>query len=67
MFPDADLVRDLQHELDGMIEDGVSKITTLINKSDTRMSSMVDTEDTFIMDQKKKTSSRASKYISLLY
>ncbi|XP_066962711.1 ATP-dependent RNA helicase SUV3 homolog, mitochondrial [Macrobrachium rosenbergii] len=58
MFPDADLVRDLQRELDELIEDGVSNITTLVQKSGTRISNLDDSEDTFIMDQRKKNSDK---------
>ncbi|KAK8718866.1 hypothetical protein OTU49_014409, partial [Cherax quadricarinatus] len=55
MFPEAELVRDLQTELDGIIDDGVTKIVRLIRNSDTQSSSAAaDTEDTFIMDQRKK-------------
>lgn len=35
MFPDASLVRDLQKELDGIIQDGVHNITKLIKISET--------------------------------
>uniref|UniRef100_A0A8C9PXQ5 ATP-dependent RNA helicase SUPV3L1, mitochondrial n=1 Tax=Spermophilus dauricus TaxID=99837 RepID=A0A8C9PXQ5_SPEDA len=36
MFPDTSLVRDLQKELDGVIQDGVHNITKLIKISETR-------------------------------
>ncbi|KAF6111710.1 Suv3 like RNA helicase [Phyllostomus discolor] len=36
MFPDASLVRDLQKELDGIIQDGVHNITKLIKISETQ-------------------------------
>lgn len=36
MFPDASLVRDLQKELDGTIQDGVHNITKLIKISETQ-------------------------------
>uniref|UniRef100_A0A8D2AN81 ATP-dependent RNA helicase SUPV3L1, mitochondrial n=1 Tax=Sciurus vulgaris TaxID=55149 RepID=A0A8D2AN81_SCIVU len=35
MFPDASLIRDLQKELDGIIQDGVHNITKLIKISET--------------------------------
>ena len=35
MFPDASLVRDLQKQLDGIIQDGVHNITKLIKISET--------------------------------
>ncbi|XP_033064583.1 ATP-dependent RNA helicase SUPV3L1, mitochondrial [Trachypithecus francoisi] len=35
MFPDASLIRDLQKELDGIIQDGVHNITKLIKVSET--------------------------------
>lgn len=34
MFPDASLIRDLQKELDGVIQDGVHNITKLIKISE---------------------------------
>lgn len=62
MFPEAELVRDLQTELDGIIDDGVTKIVRLIRNSDTQSSSAAaDTEDTFIMDQRKKHTLRGRK------
>lgn len=36
MFPDASLVRDLQKELDSIIQDGVHNITKLIKISETQ-------------------------------
>lgn len=55
MFPEADLVRDLQRELDGLIDTGVSQIVRLLKNADPRTSSTAaDNEDTFIMDQRKK-------------
>lgn len=59
MFPDGDLVRDLQSELDGMIENGVTNITTLLHNSNTRISNLADTEDTLIMDHRMKNSDRS--------
>lgn len=35
MFPDASLIRDLQKELDGIIQEGVHNITKLIKVSET--------------------------------
>ncbi|KAK7072755.1 ATP-dependent RNA helicase supv3l1, mitochondrial [Halocaridina rubra] len=58
MFPDGELVRDLQTELDRMIEDGVSNITALVKNSGTRLSNLEDSEDTFIMDQRMKKTER---------
>lgn len=55
MFPDGEMVRDLQTELDGMIEAGVAQITRLLKNSDTRTSNTAaDNEETFIMDQRKR-------------
>ncbi|KAG7177390.1 ATP-dependent RNA helicase SUV3-like [Homarus americanus] len=59
MFPEGELVRDLQTELDGMIDDGVTQIVRLLRNGDTRISNTAaDTEDTFIMDQRKKNKFR---------
>lgn len=66
MFPEADLVRDLQRELDGLIQDGVTQIVRLLRNSDSRTSNTaVETEDTFIMDQRKKSSSRGNRTLSM--
>lgn len=68
MFPEGELVRDLQRELDDLIQDGVTQIVRLLRNSDTRTSTTAaDTEDTFIMDQRKKSSSRGSKFFVCLY
>ncbi|XP_050723777.1 ATP-dependent RNA helicase SUV3 homolog, mitochondrial-like [Eriocheir sinensis] len=66
MFPEGDLVRDLQRELDGLIEDGVTQIVRLLRNSDSRTSNTAaETEDTFIMDQRKKSSSRGNRTLSM--
>lgn len=66
MFPEGDLVRDLQRELDGLIEDGVTQIVRLLRNSDSRTSNTAaETEDTFIMDQRKKSSSRRNRTLSM--
>lgn len=66
MFPEADLVRDLQRELDGLIDTGVSQIVRLLKNADPRTSSTAaDNEDTFIMDQRKKNARKGQyqKYV----
>ena len=64
MFPEGELVRDLQRELDGLIQDGVTQIVRLLRNSDSRISTTAaETEDTFIMDQRKKSSSKGSKLV----
>ncbi|KAG0727067.1 ATP-dependent RNA helicase SUPV3L1, mitochondrial [Chionoecetes opilio] len=66
MFPEGELVRDLQRELDGLIQDGVTHIVRLLRNSDARTSTTAaETEDTFIMDQRKKSSSRANPTLPL--
>lgn len=67
MFPEGDLVRDLQTELDGMIDAGVTQIVKLLRNSDTRISNTAaDTEDTFIMDQRKKNTYRGMNFYKYL-
>jgi len=39
MFPDVELVRSIQNELDKVIEDGVANIVQLLKKSDSSASS----------------------------
>lgn len=66
MFPEAELVRDLQRELDDLIQDGVTQIVRLLRNSDTRTSNTAaETEDTFIMDQRKKSSSRGKSSLPM--
>ncbi|KAK4289181.1 hypothetical protein Pmani_037837 [Petrolisthes manimaculis] len=62
MFPEAELVRDLQRELDGLIDTGVSQIVRLLRNADRRTSSTAaDNEDTFIMDQRKKNAKKGRR------
>ncbi|XP_076066890.1 suv3 RNA helicase [Oratosquilla oratoria] len=64
MFPEGELVRALQGELDIMIEAGVANITSLLKNSDTRTSNAAaDTEETFTMDRQKKKFSRAHHHL----
>ena len=50
MFPDTDHVRDMQIELDQLIQIGVYNITKLLKNSETRISSGTpDNEDDFMM------------------
>lgn len=68
MFPDGEMVRDLQTELDGMIEAGVAQITRLLKNSDTRTSNTAaDNEETFIMDQRKRHTYRGIKLYRQIY
>lgn len=47
MFPDVELVRSMQHELDEIIKDGVESIVQLLRNSDSKPSStrVADGED----------------------
>lgn len=39
MFPDVELVRSIQQELDKVIEEGVANIVSLLKKSDSSVAS----------------------------
>lgn len=53
LFPDANLVRDMQKELDDIIQQGVFQITKLLKNSETPISSNTPDEDTFTISQRK--------------
>lgn len=53
IFPDGNLVRDIQKELDEIIQQGVFQITKLLQNSETATSSKQPDEDTFSMSQRK--------------
>lgn len=56
IFPEANLVRDIQQELDDIIQQGVLQITKLLQNSETAISSNQVDEDTFSMSQRRVTS-----------
>lgn len=58
IFPDANLVRDIQKELDEIIQQGVFQITKLLQNSETAISSNQPDEDTFSISQRKGQSMR---------
>lgn len=53
IFPDGNLVRDIQKELDEIIQQGVFQITKLLQNSETAISSNQPDEDTFSISQRK--------------
>lgn len=53
LFPDEKLVRDIQKELDDIIQQGVFQITKLLKNSETAVSTNTPDEDSFVMRQKK--------------
>uniref|UniRef100_A0A8W7PBW6 ATP-dependent RNA helicase SUV3 homolog, mitochondrial n=1 Tax=Anopheles coluzzii TaxID=1518534 RepID=A0A8W7PBW6_ANOCL len=53
LFPDEKLVRDIQRELDDIIQQGVFQITKLLKNSETAVSTNTPDEDSFVMRQKK--------------
>lgn len=53
IFPDGNLVRDIQKELDEIIQQGVLQITKLLQNSETAISSNQPDEDTFSISQRK--------------
>ncbi|RZF36985.1 hypothetical protein LSTR_LSTR004673 [Laodelphax striatellus] len=56
LFPDCDLVRDIQFELDSIIQQGVFQLTRLLRNSETRVSSGTgeDIQDEFNMKNVKQ-------------
>jgi len=55
LFPDANMVRDIQQELDSIIQIGVFNITRLLRKSDTVSEIAIEADDEI---QKKLKASR---------
>lgn len=53
IFPEANLVRDIQQELDEIIQQGVFQITKLLQNSETAISSNRPDEDSFSISQRK--------------
>lgn len=53
LFPDANLVRDMQKELDDIIQLGVFQITKLLRNSESPISTNTPDEDTFSISQRK--------------
>lgn len=53
IFPDAHLVRDIQKELDEIIQQGVFQITKLLQNSETAISTNQPDEDNFSISQRK--------------
>ena len=58
IFPDGNLVRDIQKELDEIIQQGVFQITKLLQNSETAISSNQPDEDTFSISQRKTNAFR---------
>lgn len=61
IFPEANLVRDIQKELDEIIQQGVIQITKLLQNSESVTSSNQPDEDSFMMAQKKESAMRGKK------
>ncbi|KRT80085.1 helicase, partial [Oryctes borbonicus] len=58
LFTDVELVRDMQKELDGVIQQGVVQITRLLRNSETGVSSgtgVAPDEDEFALNRRKQT------------
>ncbi|XP_053694212.1 ATP-dependent RNA helicase SUV3 homolog, mitochondrial [Sabethes cyaneus] len=60
LFPDEKLVRDIQKELDDIIQQGVFQITKLLKNSETAVSTNTPDEDSFVIRQKKSKYYRES-------
>lgn len=65
IFPDANLVRDIQKELDEIIQQGVFQITKLLQNSETATSSNRPDEDSFSMSQRKGNILKGTKGLSV--
>lgn len=66
IFPDANLVRDIQKELDEIIQQGVFQITKLLQNSETATSSNRPDEDSFSMSQRKGNILKGTKGLRAL-
>lgn len=53
IFPDAELLRDTQKELDDIIQQGVFQITRLLKNSETSVSNNTPDEDSFMLNQRR--------------
>lgn len=68
MFTEANLVRDMQKELDAIIQQGVMQITRLLRNSETGISSgetSVPDEDQFSINQQKQNYLRGKVFFLL--
>jgi len=66
LFPDGELVRDMQHELDEIIQVGVHNITRLLRNSESGITSLPSTatdDDSFTMKRKKETYSKGNRTV----
>lgn len=61
IFPEANLVRDIQKELDEIIQQGVFQITKLLQNSESAMSSNQADEEALSINQKKDQGFRGKK------
>jgi ATP-dependent RNA helicase SUPV3L1/SUV3 len=61
IFPEANLVRDIQRELDEIIQQGVIQITKLLKNSETAISSNQPDEEAFTINQKKEMAMRGCR------
>ncbi|XP_070498173.1 ATP-dependent RNA helicase SUV3 homolog, mitochondrial [Chironomus tepperi] len=66
VFPEANLVRDIQKELDEIIQQGVIQITKLLQNSESAISSNQPDEDSFVLSQNKEHAIRDNKFSSPL-
>jgi ATP-dependent RNA helicase SUPV3L1/SUV3 len=55
IFPDSNMVRDMQIELDDIIQQGVFQITKLLKNSETATSTNTPDEDQFTISQRKSS------------
>nr|CAD7432714.1 unnamed protein product [Timema monikensis] len=65
LFPEANLVRDMQKELDAIIQQGVFQLTRLLRNSETAVSSgtMSVDDDEFALHQQKQSYFRDNKLV----
>ena len=62
IFPEANLVRDIQKELDEIIQQGVIQITKLLQNSESAISSNQPDEDSFVLSQNKEHAIRGNSF-----
>lgn len=61
IFPEGNLVRDIQKELDEIIQQGVIQITKLLQNSESAISSNQPDEDSFALSQNKEHAIRGKE------
>jgi ATP-dependent RNA helicase SUPV3L1/SUV3 len=67
IFPDSNMVRDMQTELDDIIQQGVFQITKLLKNSETATSRNNPDEDMFTISQKKSSYYKGKVVVGIFF